>query len=261
MVKLPFIEGHQQRSFLASDPTIDLNVCSGGASYCDSTWTAYPNLNSALYGIDVPSLNPMPNDFISEPGVRNQIFQATYRETTGNMVQYDFIQAVDDLRCDTSFNEYIFSTFEELISGWNSMETSRRDIQIGRSMDISVSAHVGFKMFGIGASTKFTLPPMFTRSSSSSHESEGMEKHFNISGGSVAHSRAECSIFRIMIDIQNPTLQFYSGFEATLLYLDDIARNGTLSEKRQAGINFFEQYGSRYACEKKLCSSLKLWDD
>ena len=60
------------------------------------------NDNQKVYFfVDGPSLTPMPQDFISEPGIRNQIFQSTFREEYGNMAQYDFIQTVDDLRCSS----------------------------------------------------------------------------------------------------------------------------------------------------------------
>ena len=111
---------------MASEASTELNVCTGGAGYCDATWKSYPNINSALLGIDLPSLNPVPNDFISEPGVRNQIFQATYREEFGNIAQYDFVQPIDDLRCSMKFDESVYNTFEELIAGWSSMETTGR---------------------------------------------------------------------------------------------------------------------------------------
>ena len=100
-----------------------INICQGNpAPFCDSTWLSYPNLNAAMFGVDLPSLNPVPNDFISEPGMRNQIFQATYRLETGIMAQYDFVQTIDDLRCTTKFDEHLYESFESLIDGWSEME-------------------------------------------------------------------------------------------------------------------------------------------
>ena len=63
----------------------------------------------------------------------------------------------------------------------------------------------------IGGSASTTIPPLFTRSWSNSNENEGMSKFFSKEMGSIAHSRAECSIFRVTVDIHNPTVTFYSG--------------------------------------------------
>ena len=89
------------------------------ADFCDSTWLSYPNLNAAVFGIGLPSLNPVPNDFISEPGMRNQIFLATNRDQPKQ------------------------------------------------------------------------------------HKAEGLQEHFNKDKESIAHSRAECSIYRVVIDINS----------------------------------------------------------
>merc|ERR1712038_604918 len=118
----------------------DVNVCLGNpADFCDSTWLSYPNLNAALFGIDKPSLNPVPDDFISEPGVRAQIFQATYRDETGSMNQYDFLQTIDDLRCAGKFEEYFFSSFEETLNTWEKFEQTGRNVEVGLETDVSFS--------------------------------------------------------------------------------------------------------------------------
>lgn len=227
-----------------------VNVCVGNsADFCESTWLSYPNLNAALFGIDQPSLNPVPNDFISEPGVRAQIFQATYRDDTGSMSQYDFVQTIDDLRCTSKFDEYYFSTFEEVIEGWSSFEESGRGIG-GSGTDVTVEIpEVG--------SVSTTIPPKFSRSHSKSHEAAGMEQHFNSEQGSVAHSRAECSIYRVLLDIYNPSLKFYSGFESALLYIDSVVRNGgSAKEKKAVGNWFVNQYGTHFARNSQMGSAI-----
>ena len=230
---------------------IGVNVCLGNsADFCDSTWLSYPNLNAALFGIDRPSLNPVPNDFISEPGVRAQIFQGTYRDETGSMAQYDFVQTIDDLRCAAEFKESIFYTFEEIIEGWSSFAQRGNNIQIGSNTDLTVPLPGG-------ASISTTIPPLFSRSESHSNEAAEMEEHFNAEHGSVAHSRAECSIYRVLIDISNPSLTLYSGFESALLKMDTIVRNnGVANEKIEAGIWFVDQYGTHYARSSQMGSSI-----
>ena len=226
-----------------------INICQGNpADFCDSTWLSYPNLNAAMFGVDLPSLNPVPNDFISEPGMRNQIFQATYRDYNEAMAQYDFVQTIDDLRCTTKFDEHIYESFESLIDGWSEMEQS------GFGTNFDLKAKFNFDYKGVGAS--ISIPPLFSRSQSKRHEAEGIAKLFKTEQGSVAHSRAECSIYRVVIDINNPTLKFYSGFANALLEIDYIARLGTNPDKTQAGIKFIERFGTHYAKTTQMGSAI-----
>ena len=44
---------------------------------CDNTWTPIDNLEAALVGYDLPSGNPFASDFIEDPGLKKQIFNAT----------------------------------------------------------------------------------------------------------------------------------------------------------------------------------------
>ena len=160
------------------------NICvANPADFCEITWLLYPNLNAAMFGIDLPSLNSVPNDFISEPGMTNQIFLATYRNLTGSMAQYNSVQTIDDLRCSTLFDLNIYSTFEDLIDGWRSMEQSG----LGTNIGFNTKFNFGH---GIGGSIEFS--PLFSRSQSKQHEAEGLQEHFSKDKGSVAHSRAEC---------------------------------------------------------------------
>ena len=227
----------------------NIDVCLGNtAPFCDSTWLSYPNLNAALFGVDLPSLNPVPNDFISEPGMRNQIFQATRRDDNGAMTQFDFVQTIDDLRCTTKFDEHVYLSFESLIDGWSEMEQTG----FGTTFDLKAKFNLDYN--GVGAS--ISIPPLFSRSQSKHHEAEGMAKLFNTEKGSVAHSRAECSIYRVVIDINNPTLKFYSGFANALLEIDYIARLGTYPDKTQAGIKFIERFGTHYAKTTQMGSAI-----
>lgn len=47
------------------------------------------------------------------------------------MAQYNYVQTIDDLTCSTLFDLNIYSTFEDLIDGWSSMEQSGLGTNIG----------------------------------------------------------------------------------------------------------------------------------
>ena len=42
-----------------------------------SSWEPLPNLRSALVGYDLPTGNPYASNFIEDPGLKKQIFNAT----------------------------------------------------------------------------------------------------------------------------------------------------------------------------------------
>ena len=116
---------------------------------------------------------------------------------------------------------------------------------------------IGAEYNGLSAEASSTIPPMFTRSWSNSNEAAGMEKHFNEEHGSVAHSRAECSIYRAHININSPSLKFYSDFESALLHIDAVMRNETTdNKKKEIGIWFVEMYGTHYSRISQMGSSI-----
>ena len=41
--------------------------------YCDPNYVAFPNLEEAMRGYDVPMGNPNPGRGASDPGIRNQV--------------------------------------------------------------------------------------------------------------------------------------------------------------------------------------------
>ena len=51
--------------------------------YCDPNHMAYPNLEEAVRGYDVPMGNPNPGRGDSDPGIRNQIFSPMIRNSDG----------------------------------------------------------------------------------------------------------------------------------------------------------------------------------
>ena len=51
--------------------------------YCDPNHMAYPNMEEAVRGYDVPMGNPNPGRGDSDPGIRNQIFNPMVRNSDG----------------------------------------------------------------------------------------------------------------------------------------------------------------------------------
>jgi hypothetical protein len=221
------------------------NVCVGDKPYCDSVWLSHPNLNAALMGIDMPSMTLVPDGSIAGPGVKQQIFQSTYREEFGSMAQYDYITSIDDLKCNAQFEEHEYSTFEDLINGWSSILSTGAGMQLGGPINIE------------NKGVTFQIPPMMSASHTKSDEHRKLKRHFDNRGGSVAHSKAECSIYLVMVDIDHPNLKLFSGFEATLLDMDEKMRNATtIEKKKEIGRKFIEKYGTHYSIETKMGSSI-----
>ena len=162
-------------------------VCVKESRYCESTYLQYPNLKAALLGLDLPSLNPNPKDHINEPGIRLQIFQPTSRSKDGDMVQYDYLETRRCLKCEANYDEYVFSSFEETIDNWSKFVSSGYDL----ILDIQTK---------IKSPVSLTIPPLFSRSWSTTDKTDGMKSHFDSDGGSVAHTRAECAIYCVTVN-------------------------------------------------------------
>ena len=78
--------------------------------YCDPNHMAYPNLEEAVRGYDVPMGNPNPGRGDSDPGIRNQIFVPMVRNSDGYYKLDDrFISANTQIKVSVpiySFTKY-----------------------------------------------------------------------------------------------------------------------------------------------------------
>ena len=52
--------------------------------YCNPNHMAYPNLEEAMRGYDVPMGNPNPGHGMADPGIRNQIFDPMVKNEDGH---------------------------------------------------------------------------------------------------------------------------------------------------------------------------------
>ena len=74
--------------------------------YCDPNHMAYPNMEEAVRGYDVPMGNPNPGRGDSDPGIRNQIFNPMVRNSDGYYKLDDsFVSANTQIKVGRYFNE------------------------------------------------------------------------------------------------------------------------------------------------------------
>ena len=86
--------------------------------YCDPNHHAYPNLDEACRGYDVPMGNPVPVHGKSDPGIRNQIFNSMDRNPDGHYALNDqFITANVMIKCDASWTSEVYDNFDQYIKG------------------------------------------------------------------------------------------------------------------------------------------------
>ena len=131
------------------------------------------------------------------------------------MAQYDYVETTDNLRCTASFDEYVFSTFEGLLNQWSKFLSSGYNLQVGQEVEVSATRSAQFEVgnglleelnlltsgkASISGTIATTIPPIFTRGELDSHNATGMETHFTKEEGSVAHTRAECAIYKVKVN-------------------------------------------------------------
>lgn len=76
--------------------------CLANENDCDENWTPFPNMASALVGYDLPKGNPFATHSIEDPGLRKQIFNATFEDGEDYVLESG-ITAREYKMCDTEF--------------------------------------------------------------------------------------------------------------------------------------------------------------
>ena len=90
--------------------------CVNNADYCTPDWQPLPNLNSALNGIDISKIPPLPKNPEYNPSVRGRLFSSTYRnDTHGNMELYDFITITENLICSDDFEAISMTNLDDYL--------------------------------------------------------------------------------------------------------------------------------------------------
>ena len=79
---------------------------------------AYPNLEEAMRGYDVPMGDPNPGKGLADPGIRNQIFLPMKRNQDGHYeLDTSFVTANHQIKCDATWSSQVFDNFKDYVDG------------------------------------------------------------------------------------------------------------------------------------------------
>ena len=160
--------------------------------YCDPNYIAYPNLEEAMRGYDVPMGDPNPGQGMTDPGIRNQIFSPMVRNQDG-YYQLDtrFITANHQIKCDATWTSHVYDNFDEYIQGKTRASTTGLGIEVGPSIKADVGANdVLSGKSRLGGS--MSLPPLFSRSWSTTNDVKKIRDFFQVEKGSIVVTEALC---------------------------------------------------------------------
>ena len=86
--------------------------------YCNPSHMAYPNLEEAMRGYDVPMGNPNPGHGMADPGIRNQIFNPMIKNEDGHyQLDMRFITANHQIKCDAAWSSHVSDSFKDYVMG------------------------------------------------------------------------------------------------------------------------------------------------
>lgn len=86
--------------------------------YCDPNHMAYPNLEEAMRGYDVPMGNPNPGHGMGDPGIRNQIFSPMIKNEDGHyQLDTTFVTANHQIKCDATWSSNVYDNLKQYVDG------------------------------------------------------------------------------------------------------------------------------------------------
>ncbi|XP_023334523.1 uncharacterized protein LOC111706009 isoform X2 [Eurytemora carolleeae] len=217
--------------------------------YCDPNYMAYPNLEEACRGYDLPMGNPNPDRGKTDPGIRNLIFEPMYRNKDGYYaMQVDFLTANINIKCDASWSSEVYDNFKDYVKGKQDSSTYGESITVTPEIDFSST------ISNMDFSTK--IPSVFSRSSSTSNDVEKTRDFFTKERGSIAVSEAVC--FTERVDISEKSRKIFAfTFELNvlLLYNASFADEGTKLEAFKAFIN---EFGTHYSSSTEMGTKISV---
>jgi len=184
-------------------------------------------VKSALVGYDLPTGNPYASDFIEDPGLRKQIFNATmpdgddgYRLETGiNLREYDM--------CDEKFKTKLATS----VSGYKKIARSNSLTEIG--YDIGIEAQEG---------DHEGPPSLVTIAWENTDDVKNLASFFTVVKGAIAVSEAQCITHKIDVS-EFLTPSFHPTFVGVLRIL---AQQDTEVKQKRAFKRFVRDYGTHY---------------
>lgn len=107
--------------------------------YCDPNHMAYPNLEEAMRGYDVPTGNPNPGHGMADPGIRNQIFSPMVKnEDSHYKLDTSFVTANHQIKCDATWTSQVYDNFMDYVNGKTRASTTGFGIEFGPSIQADV---------------------------------------------------------------------------------------------------------------------------
>jgi len=199
--------------------------CKKDKTDCDENWTA---ATAALVGYDLPTGNPFASEFIEDPGLRKQIFNATmpdgddgYRLETGiNLREYDM--------CDEKFKTKLATS----VAGYKKIAISTSMAEFG--FDIGIEAQEG--------DYEGTLPSLVKIAWENTNDVRNLATFFTLVKGALAISEAQCITHKIDVS-QFLTPSFHPTFVGVLRILAD---QDTEVKQQRAFKRFVRDYGTHY---------------
>ena len=86
--------------------------------YCNPNHMAYPNLEEAMRGYDVPMGNPNPGHGMADPGIRNQIFDPMVKNEDGHyQLDMTYVTANHQIKCDATWSSHVYDNLKDYVNG------------------------------------------------------------------------------------------------------------------------------------------------
>lgn len=213
--------------------------CLANENDCDENWTPFPNMASALVGYDLPKGNPFATHSIEDPGLRKQIFNATFEDGEDYVLESG-ITAREYKMCDTEFT--------------NRGATNMRGYE--KAASVSSSAGFGFDI-GIeaeedGGRHEGQLPPVVSIAWQKTKEYEAVRQFIFKTRGAIVISEAQCITHKV--DVSHfLTPGFHPAFIEVLRFLEK--QNTTIRQER-AFKRFIRDYGTHYVSSAYMGAKL-----
>lgn len=156
--------------------------CLDSESDCDVTWTPVENLEAALVGYDLPTGNPFASDFIEDPGLKKQIFNATLEDDHGYRLETGISIREYDM-CDTQFKTKLATS----VSGYKKI--AMINALAGSGYDIGIEAQEG--------DHEGALPSLVTLAWENTQDVKNVANFFTLQKGAIAVSEAQCITHKV----------------------------------------------------------------